>query len=148
MPGFEPLSIGAAGTWPVLGTGCALPAVQQSRALRGEWSGALPLPSPAEQAGGAGSEGWMGIHTSLSPSGCCSPVLAPFFTLSAAMLNPGLRNGAAASRAHLPQRSKGKTSINQHISTSVPVHKGAEIGLWSLCNCFTYKEKKGNKSVG
>lgn len=49
--------VGAAGTWPVLGAGCALPAVQQSRTPRGQWSGALPLPSPAEQAGGAGNEG-------------------------------------------------------------------------------------------
>lgn len=71
-----------------------------------------------------------------------------FFTLSAATLKPGLRNSAAASGEHLPQRSKGKTSINQHISTSVPVHKGAEIGLWSLCNCSVYKEKRENKSVG
>lgn len=107
----------------------------------GEWSGALPQPSSAEQAGRARNEGCTqgcGMDTLLSPSGV--PHLPWLLFLHLQMLKPGLRNNATASGEHLPQRSKGKTSINQQVSTYVPVHKGAGIRLWSLCNCCMCKE--------
>lgn len=47
----------------------------------------------------------------------------------------------------LHRRSKRKASISQHVSTAVPIHKGAAIRLWCLCNSFTFKGRR-NKSVG
>ena len=95
--------------------------------------------------GQAGLGVWQGMDTQLSPS-WVAHLAWLLFTLSGEMC--GQRKNAAASPEHLPWRSKMKTIINQNVSTAVPIHKGAEIRLWILCNCFIFKERRRNKSVG
>lgn len=85
--------------------------------------------------------GWVGMDTQLSPARGARLAWL-LLTVFREMLKH--RNEATAPGGHLPQRSKGKTSINQHVSTAVPIHKGAEIRLWVLGNCFMFEERKGN----
>lgn len=72
--------------------------------------------------------------------GSRSPCLGRCWSVGAGITRPLLEN-------ILHRRSKRKASISQHVSTAVPIHKGAASRLWCLYNSFTFKGRR-NKSAG
>lgn len=58
------------------------------------------------------------------------------------MLKPGLRNNATASGEHLPQRSKGKTPINQGVSLSqFTKEQKSGYGVCVIASCIKKKRE-------